>query len=61
MVYQAGKSEQGVCELTIEAQSKASIGFVRNRARSIAIAQAITDEKEEIAAIEVIIDKIFRA
>ncbi len=30
------------------------------RACSIAIAQAITDEKEEIAAIEIIIDKIFR-
>jgi nitric oxide reductase NorQ protein len=35
-------------------------GIDAKRACSIAIAQAITDEKEEIAAIEIIIDKIFR-
>ena len=36
-------------------------GIAAKRACSIAIAQAITDEREEIASIEVIIDKIFRA
>jgi nitric oxide reductase NorQ protein len=35
-------------------------GIPARRACSIAIAQAITDEKDEIAALEVIIDKIFR-
>lgn len=35
-------------------------GIHPKRACSIAIAQAITDEKDEIAAIEIIIDKIFR-
>jgi nitric oxide reductase NorQ protein len=35
-------------------------GITAKRACSIAVAQAITDEREEIAAIEVIIDKIFR-
>jgi nitric oxide reductase NorQ protein len=35
-------------------------GINPKRACSIAIAQAITDEKDEIAAIEIIIDKIFR-
>ena len=35
-------------------------GLEPKRACSIAIAQAITDEKEEIAAVEIIIDKIFR-
>lgn len=35
-------------------------GIKAKRACSLAIAQAITDEKEEIAAIEIIIDKIFR-
>jgi nitric oxide reductase NorQ protein len=35
-------------------------GIQPKRACSIAIAQAITDEKDEIAAIEIIIDKIFR-
>jgi nitric oxide reductase NorQ protein len=35
-------------------------GIPPRRACSIAIAQAITDEKDEIAALEVIIDKIFR-
>ncbi|MBN1412852.1 MAG: CbbQ/NirQ/NorQ/GpvN family protein [Spirochaetales bacterium] len=35
-------------------------GMQPRRACSIAIAQAITDEKDEIAALEVIIDKIFR-
>ena len=35
-------------------------GILPKRACSIAIAQAITDEKDEIAAIEIIIDKIFR-
>ncbi len=36
-------------------------GIPPRRACSIAVAQAITDEREEIAAIEVIVDKIFRA
>lgn len=35
-------------------------GVKPDRACSIAIAQAITDEQEEIKAIEIIIDKIFR-
>ncbi len=35
-------------------------GINPKRACSIAIAQAITDEKDEIAAIEIIIDKVFR-
>jgi nitric oxide reductase NorQ protein len=35
-------------------------GIPPKRACSIAIAQAITDEKDEIAAIEMIVDKIFR-
>ncbi len=35
-------------------------GINPHRACSIAIAQAITDEKDEISAIEIIIDKIFR-
>ena len=35
-------------------------GIPAKRACSIAIAQAVTDEKDEIAAIEIIIDKIFR-
>ncbi len=35
-------------------------GVGAKRACSLAIAQVITDEREEIAAIEVIIDKIFR-
>jgi nitric oxide reductase NorQ protein len=35
-------------------------GIDPKRSCSIAIAQSITDEKEEIAAIEIIIDKIFR-
>jgi nitric oxide reductase NorQ protein len=35
-------------------------GISPKRACSIAIAQAITDEKDEISAIELIIDKIFR-
>jgi nitric oxide reductase NorQ protein len=35
-------------------------GINPKRACSLAIAQTITDEKEEIAAIEIIIDKIFR-
>ena len=36
-------------------------GIPAKRSCSIAIAQAITDEKEEIQAIEIIIDKIFRS
>jgi len=36
-------------------------GISAKRACSIAIAQAISDEKEAIAAIEIIIDKIFRS
>lgn len=35
-------------------------GIAPKRACSISIAQSITDEREEIAAIEIIIDKIFR-
>jgi nitric oxide reductase NorQ protein len=35
-------------------------GVSAKRACSIAIAQAVTDEREEIAALELIIDKIFR-
>jgi nitric oxide reductase NorQ protein len=35
-------------------------GINSKRACSLAIAQTVTDEKEEIAAIEIIIDKIFR-
>ena len=35
-------------------------GIDAKRACSIAIAQAVTDEREEIAAIELIIDRIFR-
>ena len=35
-------------------------GINPKRACSLAIAQTVTDEKEEIAAIEIIIDKIFR-
>lgn len=35
-------------------------GIGAKRACSIAIAQAVTDEREEIAALELIIDKIFR-
>ena len=35
-------------------------GISAKRACSIAIAQAVTDEREEIAALEIIIDKIFR-
>ncbi len=35
-------------------------GITPKRACSLAIAQTITDEREEIAAIEIIIDKIFR-
>ncbi|MBN1698816.1 MAG: CbbQ/NirQ/NorQ/GpvN family protein [Spirochaetales bacterium] len=35
-------------------------GIAPGRACSLAIAQTITDEKDEIAAIEIIIDKIFR-
>ena len=35
-------------------------GIPAKRACSLAIAQAVTDEKDEIAAIELIVDKIFR-
>ena len=35
-------------------------GIAPKRACSLAIAQTVTDEQEEIAAIEIIIDKIFR-
>lgn len=35
-------------------------GISAKRACSLAIAQAVTDEKDEIAAIELIVDKIFR-
>jgi nitric oxide reductase NorQ protein len=36
-------------------------GIPSKRACSIAIAQAVTDERDEITAIEIIIDKIFRS
>ena len=36
-------------------------GIRPKRACSLAIAQAITDEKDEISAIEIIINKIFRS
>lgn len=35
-------------------------GIPAKRAWSLAIAQAVTDEKDEITAIELIVDKIFR-
>jgi len=53
--------EEGVSTRSlIHAARLISRGITPNRACSIAIAQTISDEKEEIAAIEIIIDKIFR-
>jgi len=54
--------EEGVSTRSIVHAAKlVRRGIPPKRACSIAVAQAITDEKEEIAAIEVIIDKLFRA
>lgn len=53
--------EEGVSTRSlVHAAKLVKRGIAPKMACSIAIAQAITDEKEEIAAIEVIIDKIFR-
>jgi nitric oxide reductase NorQ protein len=53
--------EEGVSTRSIVHAAKlVRRGITPKRACSIAVAQAITDEKEEIAAIEVIIDKLFR-
>ncbi len=54
--------EEGVSTRSIvHAARLVKRGISPRRACSIAVAQAITDEREEIAAIEVIIDKIFRS
>jgi nitric oxide reductase NorQ protein len=54
--------EEGVSTRSlVHAAKLVKRGISPARACSIAIAQAITDEKEEIAAVEIIIDKIFRA
>ncbi len=54
--------EEGVSTRSIVHAAKLiKRGVPAKRACSIAVAQTITDEKEEIAAIEVIIDKIFRS
>jgi nitric oxide reductase NorQ protein len=53
--------EEGVSTRSlIHAAKLIKRGITPRRACSLAIAQTITDEKEEIAAIEIIIDKIFR-
>ena len=53
--------EEGVSTRSlIHAAKLIRAGTSARRACSIAIAQAITDQKDEIAAIEIIIDKIFR-
>jgi nitric oxide reductase NorQ protein len=53
--------EEGVSTRSLIYAAKLILkGIQPKRACSIAIAQAITDEKDEIAAIEIIIDKIFR-
>jgi nitric oxide reductase NorQ protein len=53
--------EEGVSTRSlIYAAKLIMMGIHPKRACSIAIAQAITDEKDEISAIEIIIDKIFR-
>ncbi|HET6485790.1 MAG TPA: CbbQ/NirQ/NorQ/GpvN family protein [Spirochaetia bacterium] len=54
--------EEGVSTRSIVHAAKLiKRGIPAKRACSIAVAQTITDEKEEIAAIDVIIDKIFRS
>ncbi len=53
--------EEGVSTRSLIYAAKLIVkGVPPKRACSIAIAQAITDEKDEISAIEIIIDKIFR-
>jgi nitric oxide reductase NorQ protein len=53
--------EEGVSTRSLIYAAKLMVkGIQPKRACSIAIAQAITDEKDEISAIEIIIDKIFR-
>ena len=52
--------EEGVStRILIHAAKLIKRGIQPQRACSIAIAQAVTDEKEEIQALEIIIDKIF--
>ena len=52
--------EEGVStRILIHAAKLIKRGIRPQRACSVAIAQAVTDEKEEIQAIEIIIDKIF--
>lgn len=54
--------EEGVSTRSlIHAAKLIQRGISPQRACSLAIAQTITDEKEEIAAVEIIIDKIFRS
>jgi nitric oxide reductase NorQ protein len=54
--------EEGVSTRSIVHAAKlVRRGIPARRACSIAVAQAVTDEKEEVAAIEVIIDKLFRS
>ncbi len=53
--------EEGVSTRSlIHAAKMIRRGIPARRACSIAIAQAISDEKDEIAAVEMIVDKIFR-
>jgi nitric oxide reductase NorQ protein len=54
--------EEGISTRSlIHAAKMIARGIAPARACSIAIAQTISDEEEEIAAVEIIIDKIFRA
>ena len=54
--------EEGISTRSlIHAAKLINRGIAPQRACSIAIAQTISDEKEEIEAIEIIIDKIFRS
>lgn len=54
--------EEGISTRSlIHAAKLINRGIAPNRACSIAIAQTISDEEEEIAAVEIIIDKIFRS
>jgi nitric oxide reductase NorQ protein len=54
--------EEGISTRSlIHAAKLIARGIAPERACSIAIAQTISDEEEEIAAVETIIDKIFRA
>jgi nitric oxide reductase NorQ protein len=54
--------EEGISTRSlIHAAKLIARGIAPSRACSIAIAQTISDEDEEIAAVELIIDKIFRA